>query len=115
MLKGVGVMVLLWSGMTFAYSLQIEQSCLKMYQKSFSKKQRQKVCNCVIKNLEERFDKTQLEELQQIYLRTSGRFEASKDEKQKGYLEFDSLVHAQCLQNPLWRRPPEDLGRPDDL
>lgn len=115
MLKIMGLAILLWSGVVLAYSPQIEKSCLKMYQKSLQKSRRHKVCGCVIKNLEARFDKTQLEELQQLYQRKLGRYEASKDERKKGYLEFDSMVHSQCLQNPLWQRPVEDLGRPDEL
>ncbi len=115
MLKSVCLIVLLGSGVAQAAPPEMEQNCLKMYQKSLSKSRRQNVCSCVMQNLKERFDKAQLEELQQIYRRKLGRYEASKDEKKKAYLEFDSMVHAQCLQNTQWRRPVEDLGRPDEL
>ena len=116
MLKCLTFMFLLfWGGSARALAPNLHELCLKMYQKSLSKSRRQNVCSCVVQNLQDRFDKGELQELQQIYGQKFGRHEAGKDEIKKAFVEFDSRVHAQCLQNPLWRLPAEDLGRPDEL
>ena len=109
------VVASLWLNQGHATLPEIEKSCLAIYKKSHNLQRRKSLCTCIVQNIEQRFQKDQIEELSRIYKNKFARYEASKDERSKAYLAFDSEVHSQCLQDPRWRRPPEDLGRPDEL
>lgn len=106
--------LLLMSTVAFAGVAEIERSCDKMYRHSFKAATRKKICFCVTNNLMDRFTAAQLHDLTQIYSRRNGRFEASRDDKMKAFLEFDFYTHSQCIKDPLWHFPKEDLGQPDN-
>jgi hypothetical protein len=99
----------------FASAEKIEKNCNKMYSQKLAKEKLKKVCVCVRNNLTERLNSAQLAELMQIYSRSGGRFAASKNERSKALLDFDSNIHRSCLQNPLWKMPVEDIGQPDAI
>jgi hypothetical protein len=100
---------------SFASLMEIEKHCLQMYQKKLPKEKMRQLCFCVTSNLYERFSRSQIEDLTQIYKRKRGRYEASKSDHARALVEFDYFAHSNCQKDNLWRFPKDDIGKPDAI
>lgn len=93
-------------------SVVLQKSCMKEFKKQKSGRE---ICECYIKNLNQRLKAPQLEILAKQARGLSIRKELATVEGAMVLPDFSRDVKKECVRDPKWDVGPEDLGTPDEV